>query len=144
MYSVINKKNNGEVEELLINGFALGSSKKKYTINGIEIKKISVVDPALATPIATDVVMKKYKKLVEYVTNVLIDDDDDDGESIREALNHIEKFRLEIKNKYRDFLKRKELEMMAKQLTLLKKELEQRQIEINEVLLNTKESRRSK
>ena len=144
MYSVINKKKNGEVEELLIDGFALGSSKKKYNINGIEIKKISVVDPGLATPIVTDVVMKKYKKLVEYITNVLIDDNDDDGDSYREALNHIEKFRLEIKNKYRDFLKRKELEMMSKQLTLLKKELEQRQIEINEVLLNTKESKRSK
>ena len=146
MYSINNKNNKGKIKDNIDDGLNICSKKKKHIINGTEINKISVVSPILAEPIAANIVSKKYNKLVEYVTNVLVDDNDDEdpGESIREALNHIEKFRLEIKNKYRDFLKRKELEMMSKQLSLLKKELENKLIEIRENLINTKETKRSK
>lgn len=146
MYSINNRKNKGILNSNIEDGLNICSKKKKHIINGTEINKISVQDPTLATPIATEIALKKYNKLVEYITNILIDDNDDEdpGESIREALNHIEKFRLEIKNKYRDFLKRKELEIMSKQLTLLKKELENKLIEIRENLINMKETKRSK
>ena len=142
MYSINNKNNKGKIKDNIEDGLNIGSNKK-HKINGVDINKISVLDPKLATPIATEIVLKKYNKLIEYITSVLIDDDDS-GDTVREALNHIEKFRLEIKNKYRDFLKRKELEMMSKQLSLLKKELEKKLIEIRETLINTKETKRSK
>ena len=66
-------------------------------------------------------VFKKYDKLILTLTDLLVDDDDT-GDSLREALNRIEKFRLEIKIKYRKYLKKKELEKMSKQLIKLKKE----------------------
>ena len=49
--------------------------------------------------------MKKYDKLIKYLTELLVSADDT-GDAMREALNQIEKFRLEIKIKYRKFLKR--------------------------------------
>ena len=75
----------------------------------------------LANPIASKMVSEKYEKLIFYLTDLLTDDDDS-GESYHEALNQIEKFRLEIKNKYREYLTRKELEKMSKQLSILQKE----------------------
>ena len=97
----------------------------------------------LANGVVSKQVLKKYNKLIPLLTELLISDDDS-GDSFREALNHIEKFRLEIKNKYRAFLKRKELEMMSKQLTLLKKEADRRMLEIHDAYLTMKTSGKGK
>lgn len=147
MYSVNSTwKLKGKMEDVVeIEGFLMGSSNKVYKVSGAQIKAISISDKELANPYVSKIVFSKYQKLFEYITNVLIDDDgDDSGETIREALNHTEKFRLEIKNKYRDYLKKKELDMLAKQIMLLQKELGERLIQIRESLYNTKQERRSK
>jgi len=131
MYSINNKKFKGKINEIVeFNGFAMASARKAFNINGCEIKNILVMNRELANPLASKKVIKQYKKLINYLTQLLIDADDDDGDSYREALNQIEKFRLIIKNKYRDFLKKKELEMMSKQLKILQKEAQNRFYEL--------------
>ncbi len=147
MYSVnSNWKLKGKIDDIVeLEGFSMGSSNKVYKMAGVEIRAIAISDKNLANPYVSKKVFSKFQKLIEYLTNVLIDDDDDEsGETVREALNHIEKFRLEIKNKHRDYLKRKELDMMAKQLMLLQKELSEKLIQIREALYNTKETKRSR
>jgi len=89
------------------------------------------VSKKLANPIVSQKVLKRYDKLIELLTDLLVDDDGS-GTSLREALNQIEKFRLEIKNKYRKFLKQKELEMMSKQLMALQKEAKIRLFQLQE------------
>lgn len=134
----------GTMDDVLMNeGFPMGGANKVFHIQGSSIKNIKVSSTKLASPMVTDLVMKKYSKLIAYLTDLLIDDDDT-GDSMREALNHIEKFRLEIKNKYRDYLKRKELEMMAKQLLLLQKEANERLMEIRNSYQKATEEKRSK
>lgn len=135
----------GNIEDVVeISGFPMGPSGKVYKIGDSNIKAISISNTKLANPFAWKVVYKKYEKLIEYLTTVLIDDDDDSGETMREALNQIEKFRQEIKNKYRDYLKRKELEMMAKQLQVIQKEIYERIEIIRDSLIRSNEERRSK
>lgn len=135
MYSINNKKCKGKIitrEEFSC--FPMASSKKVFSINGCSIKDIMVMDRSLANPLASKKVMKQYNKLITYLTQLLIDTDDDDGDTYREVLNQIEKFRLIIKNRYRDFLKRKELEMMSKQLKILQNEAQNRFIELQNSL----------
>ena len=62
----------------------------------------------------------------------LLNADDESGECYREALNLIEKFRLQIKNKYREFLEKEALKEMAKQLKLLQKETNNRYLALQE------------
>ena len=143
MYFVSKKKVMGDVKnyQVLLNldGFVMAPRGKGFSINGQLVKKINIIEKKLAMKIVTEKVLKKYYKLIEMLTELLISDDDT-GESFREALNQIEKFRLEIKNKYREFLKKKELEMMSKQLRALKKEADRRFLEIQDSLIASKSS----
>lgn len=149
MYSVDNKKKNknklvDKTELIELDGFMMGSKNKVYKINGNEVRDIKVMDTNLASSLVKQQVAKKYEKLIAYLTDLLVDDDDS-GDTYREALNQIEKFRQEIKNKYRKFLKQKELEMMSKKLVVLQKEANKRLFEIqNSIYTYENENRRSK
>ena len=134
MYSISEKKHKGKIDSININGFPMGSQNKVFKINNSNIRKIKIANRNLANPLASKKVMKEYNKLIEFLTDAILDEDDD-GETCREALNQIEKFRLIIKNKYRDFLKKKEIEKMSKQLVLLQKELLKKEILIRESYL---------
>ncbi len=146
MYSLLEVKKKGKVKPKKsikeLSGFIM-TSKKGFTVCEVLIKDLEIMNKNLANGVVSKQVLKKYNKLIPLLTELLISDDDS-GDSFREALNHIEKFRLEIKNKYREFLKRKELEMMSKQLTLLKKEADRRMLEIHDAYLTMKTSGKGK
>lgn len=141
MYSIsdMNYSNKGELvnknELTEINGFMMASKNKVFHINGCEIREIKVVNKSLANPLVSRKVFKHYNKLISYLTELLVDDDDS-GDTFREALNQIEKFRLEIKVKYREFLRQKELELMSKQLMALQREAKIRLMEVQDSYLN--------
>lgn len=145
MYSVHSEvKHKGKIDNVIIHdGFPMGSKEKVFKIDDCDIKSIKVTGQSLANPMVSDLVMKKYHKLIALLTTLLTDDDDS-GDSLREALNQIEKFRLEIKNKYRDYLKKKELEMMSKQLMILQKEATERYLELRNSFLKREQNKRSK
>ncbi len=137
-----NYKNNGHMldktELMDIDGFLMGSNRKVYSISGCDIKKISISSKTLANPVVFDKVKEKYDILVQYLTEILIDDDNDEsGDAYREALNRIEKFRLIIKNKYRKYLTKKELEYMSKHLVFLQKELNKKLLETHNSFIET-------
>lgn len=124
MYTVNNEKNikKRKVTDLInVDGFLMNSKSKKFVIDGQNITSIKITDKKLASPLVAKTVSKKYKKLINLLTKLLTSDDDT-GETFNIALNEIEKFRQEIKNNYRFYLEKKELEYMAKQLTILQKE----------------------
>lgn len=133
MYSVSKEKKKlsfDAYEILNLDGFLM-STKNGFKIHDQVIQNIRIVDNDIAHGIVLDKVMKRYKKLIAYLTDVLTSDDDS-GDALCEALNQIERFRLEIKNKYRNYLKQKELEKMSKQLMALKKETEKQLMELQE------------
>lgn len=116
-----------------IYGFPMASPKKIFTIENYQVKNIVIISQKLAHPLISKKVSKEYQKLLTMLME-LITSDDDTGESYREALNRIERFRQEIKNKYRHFLKQKELEKMANQLKIFQKEANTRLIELQNAL----------
>ena len=121
-----------------LDGFLMPSRGNKFRIHEMVVKDILVVDVMLAKGLVRDYVDKKYKKLIAELTELLISDDDT-GEPFRIALNRIEKFRQEIKNKYRIYLEKKELEIMAKQLSTLQKQAKLEFAELQNSLMITNE-----
>ena len=144
MYLIKRKKLKGKYkDELILNGFMMGAKGKVFTIKSYKVKNIIIYSIVLAKPIVNSQVAKKYDKLIKYLTELLVSDDDT-GDAMREALNQIEKFRLIVKNKYRDFLEQKELEFMSKQLVKLKKIANQKLIEIHNSYVEQMNNKRSR
>ena len=121
-----------------LDGFLIPSRGNKFRIHEMIVKDILVVDVMLAKGLVRDYVDKKYKKLIAELAELLISDDDT-GEPFRIALNRIEKFRQEVKNKYRIYLEKKELEIMAKQLSTLQKQAKLEFAELQNSLMITNE-----
>ncbi len=144
MYIIENKKVKYKLEDKKalekIEGYQFGSNKKVHKINGNDITKLIIYNKKLANPIVKKQVDKKYKKLVSMITELLVSDDDT-GRSQIEALTEIEKFRQIIKNKYREYLTKKDLEAMSKQLTIIQKEAKNKIIELQNALYENQLSR---
>ncbi len=121
-YSVKGKKLIDMTEILKITGFLLPSRTKIFKICDSDICNIQVVDKKMANPLVSFFVFQKYNRLVKELVKMLVDSNDDGGDTCRQVLDRIEKFRLQVKNKYRAYLKKQELAKMSKQLVLLKKQ----------------------
>lgn len=126
-----------------LDGFLMPSSRNGFNICNQKITYINVVDIEIAKPIVRKFVSTKYKKLIKTLTELLISDDDS-GDTFRLALDKIEKFRMEVKNKYRRFLEQKELEIMAKQLSALQKQAKLEFAELQNNLLSMNEMGKGK
>ncbi|MBP3799398.1 MAG: hypothetical protein ILA19_00310 [Bacilli bacterium] len=142
MYKVNNKKvKKGKITTKIniinLDGYVMHTKNKYFIIEGEKITDIKVIDKGLINSVVSEIVEKKFKKLIQEITELFINEDDSEG-SMNEVLNRIEKFRQEIKNKYRAYLKEKELKLMGNQLKRLQKEARKKKEElINYQLENT-------
>lgn len=122
-----------------IEGFAFGG-RKTHKIAGEEITGLKIYNKKLAHPIVKKQVEKKYQKLITLLTELLVSDDSS-GTTQMKALTEIEKFRQMIKNKYRDYLTRKDLEVMSKQLSIMQMTAKNKIIELQNALLENELSK---
>ena len=142
MYRVNNKKTKKgkmttKINIINLDGYVMHTKNKYFIIEGEKVTDIKVINKTLINSVVTEIVEKKFKKLIEEITELFISEDDSEG-SMNEVLNRIEKFRQEIKNRYRAYLKEEELKTMGNRLKKLQKEAKRRQEElINYQLENT-------
>ena len=142
MYRVNNKKAKKgkmttKINIINLDGYVMHTKNKYFIIEGEKVTDIKVINKTLINSVVTEIVEKKFKKLIEEITELFISEDDSEG-SMNEVLNRIEKFRQEIKNRYRAYLKEEELKTMGNRLKKLQKEAKRRQEElINYQLENT-------
>ncbi len=125
------KRTKLEVKDLEINyGVIMPSRRKEFMVLDMDFENINLISKRIAHPFVSRKVFRLYSKLLLILTELLVTDDES-GDTYMEALNQIERFRRQIKNKYRAFLTKKELEKMSKQLKLLQMEAKNRLLEIN-------------
>lgn len=119
-----------------LNGYPLASSSHGFVINNVKIKNIMVMEKATICSLISKKVNAKYIKIIKVLTELLVSDDETGG-CYREALNLIEKFRLEIKNKYRHYLSEKELKEMGAKLKMMQQIAMQKEIEMQSFSMET-------
>ncbi len=147
MKFVIKKESKKEAlkNKIVIEGYCLPSRNHSFIIEDEIIKSIIVTNKKLAHKFASRAAFKKYNKLIKTLTDLYIDEEDNPNGMV-EILNQIEKFKIEIKIKYRKYLKKKELEEMASKLKFMQKQAKEKQYEIyyNSVRLKEKTTNRTR
>ncbi len=123
MYEIVNDYDG-------FDGFMLAKSGHVFKIKGQRIINIKIINKDLAAPLVKKVILNKYQNLIKILTELLTTDDDT-GTTLIEALNRIEKFRQEVKNKYRIYLEQKELDFMARELRNIQNETKRRYLELS-------------
>ena len=118
-------------------------NKNGFYIEGNSISNIIIYNKKLAHPLVSKIVDNKFNKLIDKITELLVrEDSDDEGDTYREALTLIEKFRVLVKNKYRSFLKKNELEKMSDKLKILQKECNKKILNITNINTKSKNTRK--
>ena len=135
MFSVFKRKINGDIININETGFLLGKKNSLFEVADVKVKNIRVCNRHLAHPVVYVKVNSIYKRLLSLLTDLLTEDDGS-GDGYREALNQIERFRITIKNKYRDLLLREDLEKMSRKLLILQKEAHNKLLEIHNYKIN--------
>ena len=86
---------------------------KVFNIGDYKVSNIVIYSKILWEKVVSSKVMKKYDKLIKYLTELLVSDDDT-GDVMREALNQIVKIQkasnerlIEIHNSYLELLNNK-------------------------------------
>lgn len=135
MYKINNtKKNKGkltkEINFINIEGYTMHTKNKYFIIEGEKVTDIKIINKTLINSVVTEIVEKKFNKLIKEITELFISDDDDTDGAMDIVLDKIEKFRQEIKNKYRMYLKEQELKKMSNKLKLLQKEAKSKKEEL--------------
>lgn len=139
-YLIVKKKNQNEIvymEYDKLKGMDITPKNHKPFEDCIDVNKMILVQPTLIEKLVHKKLDKHFKRLLMLVT-MLLETNDETGTALKEALNEIEKFRVEIKNKYRDYLTKEELHIMAKKLMILKEEVDQRLLLLNNVYTQEK------
>lgn len=102
--------------------------------DAIDVKSMIIINPSLIEKLAFRKVNYKFQKIVKMLMFVLSSDNDDtDGETYRQALNEINKLRLEILVNYKNKLKEQDFVEFNKKLDLLVQELNVRMYYIEQM-----------
>ncbi len=127
-YLIVKNKDTKEIvymEYDKLTGYDITPKNKQPIQDCIKVNRMILIQPTLIQKLVHKKVDKHFKKLLLLV-QMLLNSDDDTGTALYEALNEIEKFRIEIKNNYRMYMQKEELNLIAKKLTILKEEIKNR------------------
>lgn len=122
-YSVIKTNNNGELTiELIekINGYKF-KPKNKINYRNLRVKSMIIVKPSFIENVLKKKIKIKLEFYLNYIMNLLNDDDSDDN--FRESLDELERFKETVEYKYRKYLDDKYINLLQKKITLIEHEI---------------------
>lgn len=134
-YKCIEKSYSYTGELILDKSITISYTKEKTNIH--------VVDYIIKKEVTKRQLVKRYEKLIKFITFYLANDDDS-GVAYQEALNEINKYKQIIRNKYRKYIKKNNIERIEKELAKYEELLKRKLMYLEKENKDIKESRRSK
>jgi len=101
-------------------------NKIKY--DGIVVNKMIVIKPNFIEKVLKKKIKRQLDTYLQYIVNVLDNNDDDDGSKLNIVLDQIDRYKKVVMNRYRDYLEEKYIELLLKKLGVLEKEVKLKQL----------------
>jgi len=105
-----------------ISGYNIKPNPNLKFQDAINVNRMILINPSLIEKM----VDKKIKRRFDYLINLLAivyENDDDSGSGLQLALDEAEKFRNELCNKYKQYIKKEKYELLLKKIAILEDEL---------------------
>ena len=105
-----------------ISGYNIKPNPNLKFQDAINVNKMILINPSLIEK----VVDKKIKRRFDYLINLLsvvYENDDETGDGLELALNEAEKFRMELINKYKQYINEEKYQLLMKKIAILEDEL---------------------
>lgn len=124
-FLVVKNKDSKEIKYFeydKISGYNIKPNPKLKFQDAINVNKMILINPSLIEKM----VDKKIKRKFDYLINLLsvvYENDDDTGEGLKLALDEAEKFRIELNNKYRQYINEEKFDLLQKKIAILEDEL---------------------
>lgn len=105
-----------------VSGYNIKPNPKLKFQDAINVNRMILINPSLIEKM----VNKKIKRRFDYLINLLsivYENDDESGSGLQLALDEAEKFRNELCNKYKQYVKEEKYELLLKKIAILEDEL---------------------
>ena len=108
------------------------SPKNKIKYDGIVVNKMVIIKPSMIEKILKRKIRKKLDLYLKLIIKFIESEDSDNGESLREALNDLTRYKSIIMHKYMKYLDEKYLKLLSKKISLLEYEINSKLVNIHE------------
>lgn len=105
-----------------LSGYNIKPNPKLKFQDAINVNRMILINPSLIEKMVDKKVKRKFDYLINLLS-VVYENDDDTGEGLRLALDEAEKFRMELINKYKQYIKEEKFELLLKKIAILEDEL---------------------
>lgn len=118
----------GEDKEIIyldydkLKGFEF-NPKKKLKKDAISVNKMIIIKPSMIEKILRKKIKNKLNLYLKLIIKHLEDESDDDGETLREALNDVTRYKSIVEYKYKKYLDKKYYEILMKKIAVLEYEI---------------------
>lgn len=143
-YHIYKKDNEKKVIHLdydKLEGFNF-NPRNKVKYDGIVVNKMAIIKPSMIEKVLKKKIKRKLDLYLKLIIKFIESNDSDDGETLREALNDLTRYKSIIKNKYKKYLDEKYLSILLKKIAILDYELNSKLISLESEYYEEKENHR--
>jgi hypothetical protein len=133
-YYVCKKGNDRQIIYLdydKLNGFGF-SPKNNVKYDGIIVNKMVIIKPSMIEKVLRKKIKRKLDLYLKLIIKFIESDDSSNGDTLREALNDLSRYKNIIEYKYRKYLDEKYLKILLKKIALLEYELNSKFINLEQ------------
>ena len=118
------------------------SPRNSFKYDGIVVNKMVIIKPSMIEKVLRKKIKRKLDFYLKLIIKFIESDDSSDGESLREALNDLTRYKSIINHKYKKYLDEKYLKILFKKISLLEYELNSKFINLENEYYEEKTSHR--
>lgn len=118
--------------------------KNRVKYDGITVNKMVVIKPSMIEKVLRRKIKNKLDLYLKLIIKFVESDDSSNGDTLREALNDLTRYKSIINHKYKKYLDEKYLQILLKKIAILEYELNKRLLYLEEEYYEKKETRRTR
>lgn len=138
-YYICNKENNeivyGYIDYNRLHGFKI-KPQNNVSYEGVEVSHLVLVEPSLIENVLKRKIKHKLDAYLSFLFSV-IDDDDDDSETLELVIDDVTRYKNIIMNKYSKFLDKKYISKLLKKVGMVELELKSKLEELTKMEVKT-------